>query len=652
MINKESKFKTKHYINVFADGTTSNSLFGSPYQTFIPSIEINETKIKSSKNQEINLDYLNLVLFTHNLSGELIYLNQKGIKSLGESNHNVLNKNINDILKYNSDFDFQAYMEEIYSFGEAKGLINFINEFGGKTTWEYNCAKAKEQNSDFVQGYLVNITEQVRKEDDNKKSHFKALKKLESKNHFLANFTHEINTLMSSVQGYGQMLSETNPTKKQREYIDCLNLASDSLIKMSHTLLDLAKIESGEFKLCKESVNIEEFIQNVRKIMLPQTKAKNLQFILEIGENIPKDIFLDPNSLNQILLNLIRNAIKFTHSGYIKISLQINKLGIEGHRLEFLIEDSGIGISKEDKEVIFERFSQIDSYKINTQKGFGLGLNICSSLVELMGGTISVVSKIDVGSTFKVVIPVEVVSEKPRSTYENRQIQGNKILLIDDNLLNLKLGKKLFEDQGCEVSTADTKLSIVQCLRKTEFDLILLDWELKDTQAPEVIDFIKSTCGNLPKIALYTAHVFASKVLEVADQVDGFIRKPIQSNTLIDEVSSILNINIIDLEYIKNLSNNNKEFENEILESAVEVLENESKEIIKALQKNEVKTYAAIFHKLISTYSVLGIDTTEIQNFEKNNLNLAEAQVLAQKLYYTSIKAKNSIVSFLTYNPF
>ena len=231
----------------------------------------------------------------------------------------------------------------------------------------------------------------------------------EAKSEFLANMSHEIRTPLNAVIGISELLSNTIKDKKQQNYMNTINNAGNSLLLIINDILDLSKIESGKMELNFKPIKLHAIFKEIETIFMQEVHNKEIEFFVEIPNDIPELILFDEVRIRQILLNLIGNAVKFTEKGYVKLSIETvpsNKRDMRQVDLRLSIEDTGIGIPKSEKERIFQAFTQISGQSIKKYGGTGLGLSITKKLVEMMNGKISLESEVGKGSCFRVWLPL------------------------------------------------------------------------------------------------------------------------------------------------------------------------------------------------------------------------------------------------------
>lgn len=408
----------------------------------------------------------------------------------------------------------------------------------------------KQQNRVYWQALNDNLKLSVQAEEL-EKAKVEAERAGQAKADFLAAMTHEIRTPMNGVLGMAQLLAMGDLNEKQKQQVTVINNAGRTLMHIINNILDYSKINAEQLALEKIPFDTRNVVNEVKLLLAPQFEKKPITLKSSI-ENIPSFVLGDPFRLHQILYNLVGNAFKFTEKGEISIEVSSKESDAENTViLSFSVKDTGIGISPEDQEQIFEQFYQVSHFDPNI-RGTGLGLSITQRLVELMGGTISLTSEIGVGSRFTVDIPfvlaTEVEGQKLSTPMENIAVQSNIesdlcILLAEDNKVNQMICEQFFLKLGCSVDLAETGVMALEKFNGTKkYDVIFMDCnmpEMDGFSTTVAIRRIEKERGlkQIPIVAL-TAHVEEKIKRQCLDSgMNAFISKPF----LFEDIEAMVN---------------------------------------------------------------------------------------------------------------
>lgn len=370
---------------------------------------------------------------------------------------------------------------------------------------------------------------------------------LKFKQQFLSNMSHEIRTPMNAIVGFTNVILKTELDQNQKEYIDAIKKSSESLIILINDILDLAKVDAGKMSFSNNPFSIEESITDVFKLLGPKCQEKNLEFTKEYDTSIPKIVLGDAIRLRQIILNLISNAIKFTSQGKVNISIRGAEDDAEKITVEFVVNDTGIGIPENRLSHIFNNFEQASDEISKKYGGTGLGLSIVKQLVELQGGSLFVKSKVGEGSTFGFLMSfsktTEIMPEVSTLVLNNENItQKIKVLVAEDIALNQMLIKIILEDFGFECDIAENGKVVLLKLQEKEYDIILMDIQMPEMNGFEATDHIRNTMNSKIPIIALTADVTSidiEKSIKVG--MNDYISKPIDEKLLYSKITAQIN---------------------------------------------------------------------------------------------------------------
>ncbi|MFZ4457250.1 MAG: PAS domain S-box protein [Bacteroidales bacterium] len=406
----------------------------------------------------------------------------------------------------------------------------------------------------------------------------KAEKANKSKSLFLANMSHEIRTPLNAIIGFSQLLNrEKQLTETQREYTGSIISAGEHLLTLINDILELSKVEAGKMEVSNSNIDFYELIETIRSLFTERAQSKNLDFDFIIDESVPQNIIVDESKLKQIFVNLISNAIKFTESGAVIVSISCKPDNNNTLNLYFEVKDTGPGIPLVEQSRLFKQFEQTNT-GMKKGSGTGLGLALSRQLALLMGGDITVISDVNCGSSFSVNILVKIGSmnsSKPISAKRVLKIadgqQNFKILIVDDKEENLKVAQTLLKLVGYDTNTAQNGKEAIDRFKDWKPNLILMDLRMPLMDGIEASRQIKllPEGENTPIIALTASTFDEDFISKDSKDINGFIHKPFRENELFGKIADTLKINYLYEEENsdtndKKTSEENSDFTNEI----------------------------------------------------------------------------------------
>jgi two-component system, sensor histidine kinase and response regulator len=355
---------------------------------------------------------------------------------------------------------------------------------------------------------------------------------------FLASLTHEIRTPLSGILGMADLLLETRLDEEQREYVNATRLCAENLFEILNAALEYSALESGQVALDESEFSVKETLDAALNTHIPRAQAKNVRVFATLEAGIPETLIGDAPRLRELLAHLLGNAVKFTHAGSVELRVSVDR-PVGSAWLVIEVRDTGIGIPADRLESIFESFRQVETGLSRTYSGLGLGLALARKLAALMGGSISVESRLGVGSTFTVRLPLRQPAAEP-SPHTLRA--GVRILVVEDNPVNLTVLRHTLERRQVEVGCAESGLAALEAASKLHYDVVLMD-----LQMPEM-DGLKATAA-LRKMPGYAAVPIIALTATTSDDLrercrnagmQAFLSKPIETAELWSTITKFL----------------------------------------------------------------------------------------------------------------
>ena len=485
------------------------------------------------------LDNLQDTYYRTNLEGVLEFVSSSVVPLLGFQPEELVGNNITDY--YLDPGDREPFLKAI---AENKGHIEqypiTLKHKNGSTIWmSTNAHFLMDNNKNIIglEGTGQDFTARKLAEDNLIKAKEQAEYANKAKSLFLANMSHEIRTPMNGVIGFTNLLAKTELDEDQADHVNTINTSVKDLLNIINDILDFSRIESGKVTLQTSTIDLEECISSVSRLFSASANAKSLQLECNIANNLPEHIQTDNLKLRQILSNLIGNAIKFTDMG----SIVINACKENG---DILIEviDTGKGIKDNEKQLLFDAFTQTCHSIYTPESGTGLGLAISKQLIELMNGSIGVKDKKNGGSIFWIKLPINEADAPKNPAIENKtSINNNQydefiVLVADDNAINRKLVTTLLNQRGIKTLEADDGLSALEIAKETKFDLILMDIRMPELNGIEVTEQLREDqCNKDTPIIALTAHALPHEQKSFLNAgMDACLTKPILDHQLFE----------------------------------------------------------------------------------------------------------------------
>lgn len=439
---------------------------------------------------------------------------------------------------------------------------------------------------------------------------------------FLANMSHEIRTPMNSILGFTNLLKRTDLNVMQREYVQNIHSAGENLLTLVNDILDLSKIEAGMMHIEETRFSLRSMVSSVGAMFIEKIREKDLKFNVHIDKDVPDILSGDAVRLTQILVNLISNAVKFTDKGEITVFVQLLASSDTDARIKLCVKDTGIGIASEKQSAIFNRFHQAELETTRRFGGTGLGLSIVKQLIEMQGGTIRLESEIGKGSEFIVELNyklpdlAQMYSEALAEQEEQVPLRKIRVLIAEDNYMNQQLVKHLMKGWSLDHTIVSTGLEAVEELKSNSYSIVLMDIQMPDMDGYTATSVVRNELMlDVPIIAM-TAHAMVGekeKCIQLG--MNDYVSKPIKETVLYNIIARHAQhipeknetVHHVNLNYLHQLSGNDKEFEKEILNQFIKQAPEELSVLEESINQNDFDMVRRVAHSLKSTVGYVGL---------------------------------------------
>jgi PAS domain S-box-containing protein len=548
------------WVESYFSSVTHND--GKPSEIILVFNDITARKISEdsvrAKQQELQsiIDYSPAIIYVKDLEGRALIVNAEFEKVIGKSRCEVLGK---------SDFELfpklvaEKYRESDLSVAQNADPVKYEEEVsspeGGSRSYFSIKFPIKNAHGSVIAvgGITTDITIEKKLQAEKYASKIReeaALQASNLKSTFLANMSHEIRTPIAGVIGMSEFLLDSNLDETQRSHASTLKATAEGLLSVINDILDFSKIEAGKLDIENTTFNLSKLARSTVESLQFAALKRNLDFILEIPESLNKRYYGDPNRIRQVLLNLISNAIKFTPSGSVKLTVSSNSACLNQESIYFEVSDTGIGISNDTLKKLFHPFTQEDSSITRKYGGTGLGLSISKNLVSLMGGEIGVKSTLGSGSTFWFSIPLTLGdlsaegSSKNATKVDLGKLNGLKVLVVEDNAVNQLIAQRMLEKQGLRPALVKNGLEAIEQLRNFEFDLVMMDCQMPEMDGFTATRIIRTDSSirnrTIPIIAMTANAMRGDRERCLKAGMNDYISKPMKKLELADVIAHVL----------------------------------------------------------------------------------------------------------------
>ena len=574
---------------------------------------------------------MNLGLLELDINEDITFANQSFCDMSGYQLEELIGEKINDLLKINKNVLSESGKKSIQE-NEDVYEAAVLNKYGEEKWWLFSRAQRYDDKGTRV-GYIgihLDITEQKKLELDLIKARVHAEKLAQTKETFLANMSHEIRTPMNAIIGMSNQLGKTELGPKQKFYLNTIHSSADSLMVILNDILDLSKIEAGKLTLENIPFELKDTIKGAFQVLLHKAEEKGLMLTNTFyDERISPVLLGDPFRLNQVLLNLVSNGIKFTEKGSIDLVVMLLKEEGDTQILGIDVIDTGIGMEPSFVHQLFDKFSQENESITRKYGGTGLGMSISKEIVELMGGKIAVFSRKEIGTRVSISIGFKkaeigelLITEE--SNVEANSLAGKKILIVDDNKLNRLVAATILQNYGAEIREEDNGKLAIEAVEREIPDIILMDIQMPVMDGYEATEILRKMGIQIPIIALTANAVKGEKEKCIFSGMNDYISKPFKEDEFMkiifeglalkrgfsDKTGSVTvrkKEGLFDISGLYSISGGDKIFIKKMLLMFCEMTPSMVSEMIEAYELNNMASMSAIAHKIIPSIDSLRI---------------------------------------------
>ncbi len=623
------------------------------------------------KNQEINK--LSLVakntengVLISNSDGNVEWVNDGFTRITGYTSEEILGKTPSSLLLGpNSNMETIAYARKKQEEKEPYYIEILNYHKSGRPFWiSIVNTPVKEENE--LKGKHIEIVNDI---TEKKKTEFRlvhaknmAEQSAKVKEQFLANMSHEIRTPMNSIIGFTELLMRSKLNSDQQDSVSAIRQAGDNLTVIINDILDFSKIEAGKLNIEHTLFSFPEVIKTVKSLFALKAKQKNVKLIFNIDHKIPEALIGDAVRLDQVLINLVSNAMKFTSKGWIEVSAELKSIAENRCIIQFKVEDTGIGIPKDKLEMVFQSFTQASSDTTRKYGGTGLGLSIVDQLVKLMGGTLSLKSNEGTGTLFSFTLEFEKASDedivlinKVIAPAENVDLNGMKILLCEDNEMNQRLVDKIIRKQWkADLDIAPNGKAGFELFKQNEYSIILMDMQMPEMDGFETTRRIRkyrdAKKAQVPIMAMTADALVEERKKCFEAGMNDYLSKPFKQGELLHKILTLTgneskqhyhqennSDSFVNTQSLKELTGGDDVFMAEMIEIYLRNTPLMLKEMKVSFKKLEFEKLKRTAHKIKSSFGMMGMNeplqiADEIELVDEKNCDQNLLKVKLERL--------------------
>ncbi len=670
---KDGRVLERDYLPVHEEGEYNGHLW--KYQDITDAMQTKASLQKVEEKYKKIIESLNVGLMEVDLEHNITKVYPAFCQMTGYSEYEILGENALKLLATDEDLLALKYQNNSRIQG-ASGIYEArLKTKDGTIKWVIISGAPIYDQNDKVIGSLglhVDISDRKKLEEDLIEANEKSLSSVKLKQMFLANMSHEIRTPMNVIIGMSELMNEDSLDQEQLKYLRTIKKSADNLLELINDLLDFSKIESGQFKLEDSDLNLNEMFEHLESSFYEKSKDKNIYLVQEVDPKISSTLIADSAKLNQVMVNLISNAVKFTNKGLVKYSCSLIKDLDDQQLIKFSVEDTGVGISKENQDSIFQIFVQEDLSISRKYGGSGLGLSISQEIVEKMGGKIILSSKKNKGSLFSFVISIHKGSilKDDEKNYVDRigALKTIKILVAEDNPLNQMLIKTILSKESLNFTLVENGQKVIKELSSSNYDIILMDIQMPIMDGISATRHIRNVMRSKVPIIALTANTSVEDEEEYRKAgMNGYISKPFRREFLLKKIVECINLSqdmhvssdldnliatnevLYSLDEIENISGGDKNFVKSMIETFQLNTPKYLDRINIGIAQNDIIAIQTAAHQLKPSFDILFINkcSSLIRRLENECLSSAPDMNLISALYVEIKETIDRVISDL-----
>jgi two-component system, sensor histidine kinase len=540
IIMADGRVLERNYIPLYLDDTYKGHLW-----TYNDITERKRSEIKIKRQEEKYrsiIANMNLGLIEVDLNENIRFVNQSFCNMSGYEEQELIGKNAMKLFVKDEYRDLMQVKNNLRQQGQSDAYeMNVITKHNNNRWWLVCGAPLyndKQQHTGSI-GIHLDITQQKLLAQQLLEAKQVAEKSAHAKDLFLANMSHEIRTPMNAIVGMSKQLQKTILNQQQQSFLDIIGTAADHLLVIINDILDFSKLDAGKVTLEEIGFNMHEVVHNTSRVLKLKAEEKGLVFALSVADDIAPALKGDPFRINQILMNLLSNSIKFTNRGSVTLKCRLKTDLPDRQMLEIMISDTGKGMDETYMKNLFNKFSQEDESIARSYGGTGLGMSIVKQLVELMNGTITVESKKGEGTKVIIEMMLQKCTEcslpkKDNSQVDTQVLSNKKILLVEDNEMNRVVAETVLNQYGAIIHEAVNGAEAIEALRNNRFDIVLMDIQMPVMDGLEATHVIREEIrSSIPIIALTANAVKGEMEKCIQAGMNDYLSKPFEEEDLI-----------------------------------------------------------------------------------------------------------------------